>query len=97
MMLQLEKMNAFCRRVAKQRWAQSICSAAVLAIAVAASPREASRQLLAVSISPAAPRAVTPFTSFDFGDVYTGETISQIFIIKNEGDAELQIKEFKGG
>jgi len=47
--------------------------------------------------SATAPRTVTPFTSFDFGDVYTGETISQIFVIRNEGDAELQIKEFKGG
>src|SRR5215813_13860858 len=43
-----------------------------------------------------APRAVIPYTSFNFGDVYTGEVISQLFLIKNEGDAELQIKEFKG-
>ncbi|MFY9553577.1 MAG: hypothetical protein WAV47_02535 [Blastocatellia bacterium] len=43
------------------------------------------------------PRAVTPFTSFSFGDVYTGEVISQIFVIRNEGDGELQIKDFKAG
>jgi Protein of unknown function (DUF1573) len=42
------------------------------------------------------PRAVIPFTSFNFGDVYTGEVISQIFVIKNVGDAELQIKDFRG-
>ena len=44
----------------------------------------------------AVPRAVVPFTSFNFGDVYTGEVISQIFVIKNVGDGELQIKDFKG-
>ena len=41
-----------------------------------------------------APRAVIPYTSFSFGDIYRGEIISQIFIIKNEGDADLQIKDF---
>jgi Ca2+/Na+ antiporter len=43
------------------------------------------------------PRAVIPFTSFSFGDVYRGEIISQIFVIKNEGDADLQIGEFTAG
>jgi len=42
-----------------------------------------------------APRAVVPYTSFDFGDVYAGEVISQIFVIKNLGDGELQIQSFK--
>jgi hypothetical protein len=42
------------------------------------------------------PRAVIPFNSFNFGDVYTGDLISQIFVIKNIGDADLQIKDFKG-
>jgi hypothetical protein len=42
-----------------------------------------------------APRAVAPFTSYDFGDVYTGEIIRQVFVIRNEGDAELLIKDFK--
>ena len=50
----------------------------------------------AVRRARSAPRVVVPFTSFDFGDVYTGEIVSQIFVIRNEGDAELQIKEFKG-
>lgn len=44
-----------------------------------------------------APRAVTPFTTFSFGDVYGGEVISQIFIIRNDGDADLQIKGFIAG
>src|SRR5262252_2552096 len=42
-----------------------------------------------------AAKAVIPYTSFDFGDVYAGELISQIFVIKNVGDADLQIPEFK--
>jgi len=46
--------------------------------------------------SPAIPRAVIPFNSFNFGDVYTGDLISQIFVIKNMGDADLEIKDFKG-
>jgi len=45
----------------------------------------------------AEPRAVVPFTSYEFGEVYTGETISQIFIIRNEGTADLIIKEFRSG
>ena len=44
-----------------------------------------------------APRAVTDATAFNFGDVYKGEVISQIFIIKNEGDAELKLTDFKSG
>ena len=44
-----------------------------------------------------APKAVTPFTSFNFCDVYTGEVISQIFVIRNEGDSELRITDFKAG
>ena len=48
------------------------------------------------SRTPSAPKTVVPFTSFTFGDVYTGEIISQIFVLKNDGDAELVIKDFKG-
>lgn len=44
-----------------------------------------------------APRAVIPVTSFDFGDVYKGEVISQVFVIKNAGNADLLIKEFVAG
>ena len=48
--------------------------------------------------SPAsAPHAYAPFTSFDFGDIYKGEIISHIFVIKNEGTADLLIKDFVGG
>src|SRR5262249_50762389 len=44
----------------------------------------------------AAPRTVVPYTSFNFGDVVRGEGISQVFVIRNVGDADLVIKEFKG-
>jgi len=46
--------------------------------------------------SAAAPRAVVPFTTYAFGDIYKGETISQIFVIRNEGNADLLIKDFVG-
>ena len=42
------------------------------------------------------PKSVVPFTSFNFGDVYTGDLISQLFVIKNIGDTDLQITDFKG-
>jgi hypothetical protein len=44
-----------------------------------------------------APRATAPFTTFDFGDIYKGEIISHIFVIKNEGNADLVIKDFAAG
>lgn len=44
-----------------------------------------------------APRAVTPSTGFSFGDIYRGEIISQIFVIKNDGDEELKLTDFKAG
>lgn len=44
-----------------------------------------------------APRAVTPSTSFNFGDIYRGEIISQIFVVKNDGDAELKLTELTAG
>lgn len=46
---------------------------------------------------PPAPHAFVPFNSFDFGDIYKGEIISHIFVIKNEGTADLVIKDFAGG
>lgn len=75
-----------------------LCAAVGLAAAPGSSlaarpPRAASDAAAGV----AAPRAVTPFTSFNFGDVYNGEVISQIFIIRNDGDADLQITDFVSG
>lgn len=38
------------------------------------------------------PRAVVPRASYDFGDIFKGEVISQVFVIRNEGEAELRIE-----
>jgi len=40
------------------------------------------------------PRAVFATTGFDFGDVYRGEILSYVFVIRNAGTADLVIKEF---
>ncbi len=64
------------------------CAAAGIGIAAGNSVWAAARP---------APKAVVPFTSFKFGDVYRGEVISQIFVIRNEGDADLQIRDFESG
>jgi hypothetical protein len=58
---------------------------AVMLIAVASRAQQA-----------AAPRAVVPFTTYAFGEIYKGEIISQIFVIRNEGNADLLIKDFVG-
>lgn len=44
-----------------------------------------------------APRAVVTLATYDFGDVYKGEVISQLFLIRNEGDAELRIESVTTG
>ncbi|HEX8089413.1 MAG TPA: hypothetical protein VF762_11200 [Blastocatellia bacterium] len=51
----------------------------------------------ATPTAPPAPKMVAPFNSFNFGDVYKGEVISYIFVIRNEGSADLQIKDFAAG
>jgi hypothetical protein len=43
------------------------------------------------------PRAVVPFTSYDFGDVYRGEPIRQLFVVRNEGDADLIMRGVEPG
>src|SRR6185503_15357007 len=40
------------------------------------------------------PKVVIPFTSYTFDDVYRGEVVSQMFVIKNIGTADLVIKDF---
>lgn len=77
----------------QSRWRVFIlltCCDVVLAVAAAANVPKGSSL-------PPSPKAVAPFTSFNFGDVYTGEFISQIFVIRNEGDADLKLLDFKGG
>jgi hypothetical protein len=81
-------LPAFRVRPAKGLWLLLACAAMDLGIAAGDSTSAAMRP---------APKAVVPFTSFKFGDVYRGEVISQIFVIRNEGDADLQIKDFQSG
>jgi hypothetical protein len=70
-------------------------TAVAITLALAASV-EAGQSAATVSTS-AAPKAITPSTSFDFGDIYRGETISYVFIIRNEGSADLVVKDFSAG
>lgn len=44
-----------------------------------------------------APSAVVHNATYDFGDVYKGEVISQLFLVRNEGDAELRIESVTAG
>lgn len=81
-------MAVFRVRPARQLWWLLACAAVGLAIAADDSTSAAARP---------APKAVVPFTSFKFGDVYRGEVISQIFVIRNDGDADLQIRDFQSG
>ena len=75
----------------------TLCLAVLLALAAEGLSSAHARHMTgAISRMRPAPRAVVPFNGFSFGDVYRGEVISQIFVIRNEGDAELQIKDFKG-
>src|SRR5262249_40885468 len=54
----------------------------------------AGRSVLAsVSVAYDGQRAVIPITSFDFGDVYRGEIISYVFVIRNAGKSDLMVTE----
>jgi hypothetical protein len=72
----------------------TLCLTLALVVSAAAIPVAHSRW---TTDAQQAPRAVTPFTSFDFGDVYNGEVISQVFVLRNAGDAELRITDFVAG
>src|SRR5215813_7858995 len=43
-----------------------------------------------------APRAVVPLTAYSFGDINKGETVSFMFRIRNEGNADLLLTDFVG-
>jgi Protein of unknown function (DUF1573) len=81
---------------AKSSVVLTLCVTALLnAHAMGQSARRADSSPRTTNRVRSAPRASVPFTSFNFGDVYTGDIISQIFVIKNDGDEELLIKDFK--
>lgn len=69
----------------------------LIAVCLLAWERPACAQQVTRVTEAAAPKAVMPVVSYNFGDVRRGESISHVFIIKNEGTADLVIKEFKPG
>jgi hypothetical protein len=71
--------------------------AAVLISAAGIQSASAQQAAGALTTTRTAPKLVMPFNSFNFGDVYKGEVISHIFVIRNEGDKDLQIKDFVVG
>lgn len=90
-------MRVFEIQVARSSVVLTLCMTVSLAIAAAGVASTDAGALPRLTVpGPPAPSAIVPFTSFSFGDVYTGEVISQIFVIKNDGDADLLIKDFKG-
>lgn len=74
-----------------------IVCAKVSFLLIAVLPLTIPAQARTITTTQHAPKAVTTSTMFSFGDVYRGEIISQIFTIKNDGDAELKLLDFKGG
>ena len=48
-------------------------------------------------VSEAKPVAVPVNDSYDFGEVYEGVDVTHDFIIKNTGDADLEIQKAKAG
>ena len=95
-------MRVFGIQVARSSVVLTLCMAVLLDGAAAGlsstghSSTDAGHMPRTTNRARSAPKAIVPFTSFSFGDVYTGEIISQIFVIKNDGDAELLITDFKG-
>ncbi len=68
----------------------------VISILLISAPA-AGRQTGRSKTSAPAPRAVVPIANYDFGDIYKGEVISQLFLIRNDGDAELRIESVTAG
>lgn len=73
----------------------TLCITAVFTVSASGLTPQADKSTHKTERARTAPKAIVPLTSFDFGDVYTGEVISQLFVIKNEGNAELLITDFK--
>lgn len=95
--LRCDNVRVFGIQVARSSVVLTIRMTVLLAIATAGlSPTNAGPLSIMTNRAASAPKAVVPFTRFTFGDVYTGEIISQIFVVRNDGDAELLIKDFKG-
>ncbi|HJQ26331.1 MAG TPA: hypothetical protein VKA60_20625 [Blastocatellia bacterium] len=46
---------------------------------------------LALAAEPAAPLVYLPLTQRNFGDVFAGEELEQVFPVRNDGDAPLEM------
>jgi hypothetical protein len=46
---------------------------------------------LALALEPAAPLVYLPLTERNFGDVFAGEELEQVFPVRNDGDAPLEM------
>jgi Protein of unknown function (DUF1573) len=76
-------------------WQRFKGSAAFAVLLISASA--VAQQTDSAKTPPSAPRAYVPIASYDFGDIYKGEVISQLFVIRNEGDADLRIESLSTG
>jgi hypothetical protein len=72
-------------------------SALFLVAMACASAARAQQTPPANSGTAAAPKIVVSQTTYDFGTIFRGEGIGYVFLIKNEGAADLVIEEFTPG
>lgn len=66
----------------------------VLLLAVCGAAAVHAQQSSTASSSAPMPKIVVPFTSYDFGEITKGEVISQVFVVRNQGTADLMIRDF---
>ena len=91
-----ENVRLFGTMVVRSSVIAALCLAPTLAVGAKSVSRSQTGHLPGKSKSARpAPKASIPYTSFNFGDVYTGDVISQIFVLKNEGNADLLVGGFK--
>lgn len=68
----------------------------VLAVPVNGGSSHQTRQpARATTAARSAPKAAVAVTKFNFGDIYTGEVISQVFFIRNDGNADLLVTDVR--
>ena len=87
------------------RWLAGLCMTLVLlagASTVTAKPKQAGNPAPdsspgAAPPNPAGPHAQLDETTFDFGEVMEGSTVSHDFKVKNTGTGELQITQVRPG
>lgn len=81
-------------RTTKNLFRLSAC--ALFLIAIARAPIAFSQQPAAAASATngPAPKIAVARTTYDFGEIFRGEGIGYVFVIKNEGAADLVIEEF---